>query len=146
MGEDKIMATALTVISTVASVFKGFAAKRAADREAEALQDQASLQREETGREAARVKDERRKFLAKQSLAFVKGGVTLEGSPLLVLEETQTESEKEVQALKTRGAAQFALGTQKAGRAKSIGRSKLIGGFGEAFGTASTLKIFGGSV
>ncbi len=125
--------------SMVMSVAKGIAQKRAGNEEADDIRAQASLQQEETNREAARVKTERRKFLAKQGLAFVKGGVSLAGSPLLVLEETALESAKEVAALKAQGASQFKFGVDKAERAKKAGRAKMFSSFQEGVGTGISI-------
>ncbi len=142
------MATAALMIGSMAmKVMQGIAQKKAGDEEAKDIRRQAALQQEETNREADRVKTDRRKFLAKQNLAFVKGGVSLEGSPLLVLEETMIESKKEVAALKSQGASQFRFGVDKAERAKKAGRQRMFTAFGEAvtpaLGAASaTKKLF----
>ena len=125
--------------SMVMSVMKGIQQKKAGDAEAKDIRRQAALAQEETNREAGRVKDERRKFLAKQGLAFVKGGVSLQGSPLLVLEETEIESAKEVAALKAQGASQFKFGVDKAERAKKTGRAKMFSSFQEGLGTGASI-------
>ena len=127
------MATAALMLGSMAmKVYQGYQAKKAGNAEARGIREQALLQQEETLREAGRVRNERRKFLAKQSLAFVKGGVSLEGSPLLILEETAIESAKEVAALKAQGASQLKFGVDRAERAKKAGRAKMFNYFGEA--------------
>lgn len=55
-------------------------------------------------------------------MAFLKSGVTLEGSPLLVLEETRREGAEEVAAIR-------AGGESRAKTLRAQGRSALIGGF-----------------
>ncbi len=50
---------------------------------------------------------------------FIKGGVTLSGSPLLVLEETREEREKRVQAQIDRANAPYSFGMSAADRVKS---------------------------
>ncbi len=133
------MATALAIGGTVASVlgtvFKGISANRAAQEEADELRFQAQIEKEEAEVEADRLKTKHRKFLAKQSLMFVKGGVTLAGSPLGVLEETATEAAKEVSAVQRVGTARFEFGQRKAARVEATGRSAFIGSL---FGAAST--------
>ncbi len=127
------MATAALMIGSMAmKVFQGIAQKKAGNEEARDIRRQAALQQEETLREADRVKTERRKFLAKQGLSYVKSGVSLEGSPLLILEETKIESEKEVAALKSQAHSQFRFGVDKGERAKKAGRQRMFGAFGSA--------------
>ncbi len=127
------MATAALMIGSMAmKMYQGYQAKKAGNEEAKDIRRQAALQQEETLREAGRVKTERRKFLAKQGLAFVKGGVSLEGSPLLALEETELEGKKEVAALKSQAHSGFRFGVDKAERAKKAGRAKMFDAFGQA--------------
>ncbi len=127
------MATAALMIGSMAmKVMQGIAQKKAGNEEAKDIRRQASLQKEETLREADRVKTERRKFLAKQGLSYVHSGVTLEGSPLLVLEETTIESKKEVAALKSQAHSQFRFGVDKGERAKKAGRARMFDAFGQA--------------
>ncbi len=149
MGLPQILAGASIAASVGGKLFAGFSASRAADAEAKDIEAQASLERTENLEEAGRLKKESRKFLAKQSVMFVKGGVTLEDSPLLVLEETREEGEKQFAAGKRQAEARFKFGLEKAGRVKAQGRSKLLSGIfgGIASGTAMTmqarqLKIF----
>ncbi len=131
------MATAALMIGSMAmKVMQGIAQKRAGNEEAKDIRRQAALQQEETMREADRVKTERRKFLAKQGLSYVKSGVSLEGSPLLILEETKIESEKEVAALQAQGTSQFRFSVDKAERAKKAGRARMFDSFGQAVSPA----------
>ncbi len=113
-------------------ILSGLAANRAAKDESARLKDQADLSRAENEAEAERVDKERSKFLARQKLSFIKGGVTLQGSPLAVLEETEEESRKEVEALRKRGAAIQSFGRQKAASVRTSGRAKLFGSFVDA--------------
>src|SRR4051812_45496894 len=79
---------AAAVVSAGASVAGGISANNSAKREAGLLNDQATLAQDEASAEANRRATEVRQFQRKQKLAFLKNGVTLEGSPLLVLDET----------------------------------------------------------
>jgi len=121
-----------TVISAAATITQGFQQKGAFDAEANLLEDQGRLQAEESQAEAQRVANNRRKFRKRQKLAFLKNGVTLAGSPLLVLEETIRESQEEVNAIARRGTAQAKLRFQQAAIKRSTGRAAVIGGFGSA--------------
>ncbi len=149
MGIDKILAGTSIAAVVGGSLYAGFSAHKAAQQEAADLEDQASLERAELVEESRRQKIQDRKFLAKQGLMFIKGGVTLDGSPLLALEETAEEAAKQEAARKNQYNARYNFGVSKAQRVESSGRSKLIGGIfgGIASGIAMTqearrLKIF----
>ncbi len=126
------MSTFAGTIAIGSYIFGGFAADRAASSEARALKREAALARREALEEADRLEKEHQKFLAYQSVMFLKGGVTLEGSPLLVLEETRQEKDKQVRAQRNRAEALYGLGRGRAARVKAGGRASLIGGFLDA--------------
>lgn len=135
-----------TLIATSAQIFGGVVSKQAADDEALLLEEQGALARLEANEEADRINTENIKFRKKQKLAFLKSGVGLIGSPLLILEETRTEGNKEVEAIRRRGQAQFTLGLRKAGITRATGRARLIGGIaGAASSAVSGFSTFGTS-
>ena len=139
------MADPITILAVTSLLAGGFMGKQAADAEAESQQIQAGIAQDEATREAGRVAVERRKFLKRQKLAFLKNGVTLEGSPLLVLQETEEESQKEVDALVRRGSALGFLGRSRARITRRKGRAALVRGFGGAASTASRAGAFDSS-
>lgn len=134
MGVEVLVASA--IISAGASIAGGMAADKAAKKEANLLNDQGDLAQTEANKEAARRADEVRVFQKRQKLAFLKNGVTLEGSPLLILDETLRKGQEEVDAVSNRGAAQADYYRRSAEITKSKGRAALIGGFGGAASTA----------
>ncbi len=142
MGEDNIMSTVLAVggitANVLGSIYQGYSESKAADEEAEDLRIQAQIQRDEADTEAKRLDVKNKKFLQRQSLMFLKGGVSLAGSPMLVLQETRTESAKESAAVRKRGAALYDLGMSKADRVASAGRASFIGGIFNAFGSGTS--------
>lgn len=123
-------------ISAVSSVVGGIAGNQAAKDEARLLDEQGQLAQSEAQAEAQRKANENRKFLKRQKLAFLKSGVTLEGSPLFTLETTLEEGQEEVTAIAKRGGAQARLFSQKASQARGAGRSALVSGIGGATSTA----------
>ncbi len=143
------MATAaligLMAVSAVGSIMGGISAQRAAEDEADALAEQAALQRQEALEEAERLDKEHTRFLARQSLMFIKGGVTLAGSPLLVLEETREERDKRVQAQIDRANALYRSGMSASQRASRQGRDALIGGILGAATSTATMYMAGSS-
>ncbi len=135
----------LMAVNAVGSIAGGMAAQRAAEDEADALAEQAALSRQEALEEAERLDKEHTRFLARQSLMFLKGGVTLSGSPLLVLTETREEREKQVQAQIDRANAIYKYGMKSAARTKAQGRSALIGGILGAATTTTSMYLAGRS-
>lgn len=139
MGLDPVtLAIAFTVVSAAGSIIQGFQEKKAADAEASLLEEQGVLQAQEAQDEAIRVANDRRKFRKSQKLAYLKNGVSLAGSPLLVLETTRAESQAEVNSIARRGTAQASLAFANAAQTRTAGRVALLGGFFSAAGKAAT--------
>ena len=115
-----IASTALQVIGQIAG---GVMATLAADKESAIIEEQALLSEQESIEEADRLKIEGAKFKAKQSVAFTKSGVSIKGSPLLVLEETRRGIDLEVSAELRRGQAIKRLGFQQAEQVRASGRA-----------------------
>ena len=110
--------TALLIGSAVASIGGGISQASEARSQAKSAQEQAEVQARATAREAIDVEK-------RQKLSFLKSGVALEGSPLLILAETREKGLENVEAIQGQGRQQ----------AKSIlrgGRSALIGGLTSA--------------
>lgn len=149
MGVDPVSLALIgsTVISVGSKVASGFAAKKAANNEASLLEDQARIATDEAAQKAQIRATEVRKFAKTQKLAFLKNGVTLEGSPLLVLQDTFDQGQIEVNAITKQGFAQSKLLNAKAQIMRNQGRAALIGGFGDAasslFSAASVGKTAG---
>ena len=135
-GLSKILAVGGLAANIVGTLFQGFSDSQAAQEEAEDLRTQAQIQKEEADVEAERLDKKNKKFLAMQSLRFLKGGVTLANSPLIILQETREEAAKESGAVRKRGKALFQLGINKADRVARTGRSAFIGSIFSGFGTA----------
>lgn len=129
------------VVSVGSSIFGGFAADRASKDEARLLREQGNLAQAEAAAEAQRVANANRKFLKRQKLAFLKSGVTLEGSPLFTLATTLEEGQEEVTAIARRGAAQARLFSARAVQTQRQGRASLFGGLTQ--GASSIFNAFG---
>lgn len=125
-------------ISAGASIFSGISAAGAFSDEADALREQGDIQQAEAEAEALRLEKEDKAARAKTKMAFIKGGVTLAGSPFLLLDAQKTEDEKFQTSVRRRGVAQRRLARKKADISKSRGRAALIGGFGQAAATGFT--------
>jgi hypothetical protein len=137
---------AAALASAVTSVASGYSAKQSARKEAGALKDQANLAAQEAQSEARRRADEVRRLSKKQKLAFIKNGVTLEGSPLLTIDETLRQGQEEVDAISRRGYAIQGLYNTRADITNREGRAQFIGGIGSGLSTLATTgaSVYGG--
>lgn len=121
------MALGLLLIGIGTQIYSGIQAQKAADSEASYMRQQVQLQNLEADEEAKRIEREGKSFKKRQKMLFLKSGVALEGSPLLILEETEQETRRQVSAIRKRGIAQFRLGMQRAANLQKKGRAQLIG-------------------
>jgi len=142
-----VTAVAATGASVAGGIASGQAQKKAASQSADMQEQQAALALEEAQTNAGIVANDRRDLLRRQALAYTKSGVALEGSPLLVLENTRSKSQQEVDAIVKSGAAQYKLGMANAATTRSAGRAALtssyIAGAGQVASTATSLYSAG---
>ncbi len=127
---------ALSALFSIGSGVSSFVASR---KEADAQREQADISRVEAEREANRIEKVRKAELARSSMRFVKGGVSLAGSPLFLLETQAELDKKEVAAQRQRGASIQRLGFKKSAITESRGRAALIGGLGQAAGSVAQI-------
>lgn len=121
-------------------LFQGFQQMQAANEQAAAAETQARMQAAEAGRIAGLQAQQEAEAAdtaeRQQKLAFLKSGVELEGSPLLVMEETRQQGEENVQEILMGGAAasQSALfsGQTQAANLRAQGRSAFTSGLTSA--------------
>lgn len=142
-----VTAVAATGASVAGGIASGQAQKKAASQSADLQEQQASLALDEAQTNAGIVANDRRDLLRRQALAYTKSGVALEGSPLLVLENTRSKSQQEVDAIVKSGAAQYKLGMANAATTRTAGRAALtssyIAGAGQVASTATSLYSAG---
>lgn len=133
----------LTAVSAGAQIYSGISANAASKKEASALRDQGQLASDEANAEAASHAQDVRRFAANQSLAFLSNGVSMAGSPLLVLDDTITQGQNEVNSIVKSGDAQKRLYNQRADNTRNQGRAALIGSIGGAAGTVAGTAVTG---
>jgi len=131
-----IVASATAALSVGSQIYSGVSQKNAADDSASLLQEQARIEREETGAEVERRSEERNKFIARQKVAFLANGVGLAGTPLIVLEDSFNQFNTEIASVKRAGAARAGLLDREAKIKKKSGRAAMIGG---VIGAGSTI-------
>ena len=125
----------LTLVSAASSIYSGFAGKSAYDAEGNLERQQADIAASEAQVNAKNEAFNQTQAVQNQRLAFLANGVTLEGSPALVLEESKKYGQGQVDAILRQGAAKKALGYAEADISKNKGRAALIGGFTQAAGS-----------
>jgi len=113
----------------------GIFSMSAADAQAGAMRDQLGLLKAESEADIARYAAEAKDFKARQAQAFMKSGVTLEGSPLEILDETTRISTENIAAMRARTATQLRDVKNKAAAIRAGGRAALIQGVAGAAGT-----------
>lgn len=133
----------LALLQAGGSLFGGYSAEKSAKEEGRALKKQGRLAAEEARTEEKRTFEDVTRAMARQKLAFLKSGVSLEGSPLLSLKDTEDEGKTQMGAIRRRGEAEYGLARDKAGRIRREGRSKLISGLFEAGGSLGQAKAAG---
>jgi len=128
---------ALTVAGTLASGFSQYKTGKeneAIQKENEALARQATEDK---------LREKRRRItrdLGTQRSQFLSSGVELEGSPLLVLEETLRLGEEDLTAIKTTGTSQERQAKLRGRAARTKGRGALFGSLFKAGSTLLTKK------
>lgn len=128
-------ATSILTGSTAGlNVLEGIFGMSAAEAQAGALRSQLSLMRAESEADIARYADQTRELKAEQSVRFLKSGVTLEGSPLDILDETVRVSGENISAMRAKTAADILSAKSKISAIRGQGRAALVGGLTKAGG------------
>ena len=139
------LSTGFSVLSGVSSLMGGMQAKGEAKVQAANAMADARARGAEEARVAAREADltqqEADSVRRRQKVAFLKSGVSLAGSPLLVMEETRRKGKENVDEILASGTAAskaaYSEGRQQARAFKSQGRQAFTQGLvsaGNAFG------------
>lgn len=125
----------VSAVSTVASGVMQYAQQKKADKAekaayAESLRianEQSALDKADADRAAQAELDDAEKTRKLQKMLYLKSGVDLTGSPLLVMEETRKKGEENAQNIRDSQAARSNLAIQSAAANKPISRASLIG-------------------
>lgn len=133
-------ATALMVASAAVgigtSVYGGMSQQKAAKEEAALVAKQGDVAFEEARVSAADEARAQTHAVQRQKLAFLSSGVSLEGSPLMVLNESREYGQQSVDAILRQGSARKELAYSQASQLKKKGRAALITGIGEGVSKA----------
>lgn len=118
----------LSGLSKAAPLLGAGAKFYAANEARKASNRQADLIREQTRRDAEQRKLQNRRLMASQRARYSAAGVTLEGTPGLVLDETDRLAAQDISDL-------YYFGNQNADAARRSGRASMIGGTLDAGGS-----------
>jgi hypothetical protein len=122
-------------LSAASSIAGGIASNSAAKREASMMAQQSAIAMSEARRTAGQRAEDVQSFMSTQARGYSNSGVTLDGTPLLVLEETRRRGQAEVDAIMRSGRAQSSLIRQRAAQTRTSGRNALLGSFLKAGAT-----------
>lgn len=139
--------TLFSGLSAASSLFGGMSANTEAQRQSVTAQAEANLRAEETARAGAReasfIGMEAESVRRRQKLAYLKSGVDLEGSPLLMMEATRRAGldnvEETLRASTSTAGAQVSEGRARATALKASGRQAFMTGIGN--GAATLAKV-----
>lgn len=123
--------------SAVSSVAGGISGQSAANQQAKLQEEQGGIALKEANTNATNEAYNQSQALGRQRLAFLANGVTLEGSPALVQEQSRQYGQQQVQSILDQGAAQYNLAQKNAAVTRNQGRAALIAGIAQGVGTAA---------
>jgi len=141
------LGTGLSALSGLSSISSGMEAKAEGKRQAELARFEAG----ERAKESVRVSDAQGRFAQQeadtvrrqQKMAYLSSGVSLEGSPLLVMEGTRARGAANMAEYMRSGTsaagAAYSEGRLQAGQLKRAGRQSFYSGLGSAANSFSRL-------
>ena len=130
-----------TALTGVLGLAGNFMSAGNTDAESLAMQQEGDLALHESIIEAAQIEEQGIQFKADQKAKFIMSGVSLAGSPLIVLNDTSRKVQEEIDAVKIRGEAQRTLAYTRAAITKSEGWASLLSGIVKTGG--SVLNLYG---
>ena len=126
------------VISAAAKTYAAYKTKEMADYNAEIIKTEEEAERERAKIEEARHREKLKKLMGTQQVMYGKSGVTMEGSPLLVMEETAAQGEIDALLIRQAGQARVAELQAERKMVKMGGRQAWYGGLMQAGGSLLT--------
>lgn len=129
---------ALATVGGGMSIAGGVGQMQQANKEAAFQQQQGAIALQESQVNASNTAFNLTQEVQKQRLAFLANGVSLEGSPSMVLAQSKAYGQTQVQSILNQGAAEFNLAQEQAANTRNAGRAALIGGIASAFKDVGT--------
>lgn len=135
-------ATIATIIGVAISAYAGYSSYQQGQEQKKQYEEQAQLQRDENNRAAEQEVEARKRLMARQRMAYLANGVTISGTPIVVGEDTFGEYQKEIDALRSSGAAKATLLQNQGQLAFNSGRAQLISSIGGSTSTMLKSDVF----
>ena len=120
------------------TVYSAIQQKQMADYNADIIRTEAEAEAERAKIEEARHREKINKFMGTQRAMYGKSGLSMEGSPLLVMEETAAQGELDAMLIRQAGQARVAELTAERNMVKMGGRQAFYGGLTKAGGSLLT--------
>jgi hypothetical protein len=135
------MGAALPIITTVATVYSIYQARKAEAKQEKRVQQQetrAAEQAKKIAEQTASDEEKRhRAILGTQEARYAASGVTMEGSPLLVQMESLRESEEQLRRIREGGEYESLAYTERAGAAGERAQEARRSGYIEMIGAGA---------
>lgn len=129
------MAAAGGILSFIGGVFSAGGQVMGAKAQADALEQQGSLDIAKSKIESMKSRRSAHRLLSAQQAGFAKGGVTLEGTPAEVIAEAAGEAEFEARMIERFG--EMTAAARKA-EAKAVKTAGVVGSVGTVLGSAGS--------
>lgn len=133
-----VMTVGGTLVGAAGAISSGVAAQQAAEFDAAIARQRAEIERQRGALEEQSERRRSRAILGAQRAAFSRAGVTLEGTPLLVQEETAAEAELDALTVRFGGQLNAARELARARAERFGGRAALSAGLFRAGSTLLT--------
>jgi hypothetical protein len=129
---------AMSTAGAVSQIAGGIGAEKAAQQEAELQKQQGQIALTESQTNAANAAFNLTQQVQGQKLQFLANGVSLEGSPMEVVQSSKSYAQTQVQSILNEGAAKYNLAQGQAAITESKGRAALIAGVAQGIGTEAS--------
>jgi len=126
------------IISAAATTYSAYKQKEMADYNADLIKDQTKAEESRAKIEETRHREQLKKLMGTQRAMYGKSGMTMEGSPLLIMEETAAQGEIDAMLIRQTGRARKAELSGERALVKMGGRQALYGGTAQAGGSLLT--------
>lgn len=130
-------------LSAVGSIYSGISANKAANDQADQLEQQGAIAKAEAQAQAEQQSIDRRKFIAEQKVAYLANGIGLSGAPLVTFTDTYNTYQKQIDATTRAGNAKSSYYSSEANVTRKNGRAALISGITSAAGTVGSGYLTG---
>lgn len=128
---------AATVVSATSSIIGGVSANQAAGSEAALQRQEGAIANQQAQTNATNEAFNQNVAVGRQQISFLANGVSLEGSPSIVVNESTKYGQSQVDSILRQGAASKALADAQATQTQNQGRAALLAGIMQGVGSTA---------